>query len=572
MDMVPAVKAVVALMILLGSTSAQDQGASRVDGSLIGIEHEPGRVVPIGGIARFEGFVFTDASLADRRIEIKVSSPDGRSQVFTMAYAQDGAFQYHIGNLQEGVYQVDFRGLDGRNAVRREFRVENASRVAAELEKKKILFESIARLANRQHERIHAMPAGPVRDDTVQRTQELRQNCEKATAATTRAIAAARQLAELQTAPREISQPAMEALSDLSSWANEPFAEDAEMKAFEERTRDMPGACDSLETAAEGLRFVGSMTALLLKPMDVLKDLFKNQLKDEVVTRVLAARGSQPSNSGGGPDPDIKFVLERAKAEVEACYSGGTDAMIRTLPTQSREVSTYIIDKLFSSYCSVIEGPATAEFSVYAPENGKLFYKYNVKLEAKLRLWTQKDQPATPQGIPFTGRLEGSATKMDFAADVFAVEKLPKGAQLVAVKTLPAPTLKKSNTNVIGSGQAFRTLSPGHFNAQYSGLLTEAGMKIKQDRVVDDFGPLFVNRVAVIAILPGGLLPGVSTFSFPVQKGCWIFDRGTKGAFEIPMARTGETILLKKEFTRNEVVGSGIKVDWKLAYDLKGKR
>lgn len=565
-----SVLAAAATLLSMPRTVVQQEQQSRTEGILIGIAQEPGAVMPVSGLAKFEGAVFTDASLSDHRLQIKVTHPDGRIESFMMAYGANGSFQYNIGNLKEGTYRVSFTGIDGRNTVNREFRVENAMRIAQVLENKKRMLEMTQRLIERADQRMGTLPDGPDAASARDQIRRLREDHSRARTSVDRVFTAARDFAQLQSAPAEVSQPAMEVLSDISAWAQSTEQEEAEMAAFEQRTRNMPSTCDSLDTAAEGLRFVSSITSLILKPLDTIKDALKNKLKDEVIERAKAQLPKpQPGQPAPPPNTDLKFILDRIKAEVEAGYSGGTSAMIKTIPSQSREISTFIVDKLFNNYCSLIEGPARAEFSVYQPENGKLFYQYNMVLEAKLRLWTEKNQGATPQGMPFSGKLEGSVTKVDFKADVFAVEKLPKGSQLVANKVIPAPVLSKSNTNLVGSGQIMRALTPGHFAARYTGLLTEAGMKIKQENVVDDFTPLFANRVLVVAILPGALVPGVTNFKFPMQKGCWIYDRASKGAFEIPLQRSGENMILKKEVTRSETVGAGIKVNWKVTYDLK---
>lgn len=572
------------LAFLLASSSfrAQAEPPARFEGTLLGIETEPARVMPINGLASFTGNMFVDAALADRSIKIKVTHPDGRIDSFTMRCDSVGNFRYDIGNLREGTYRIRFTSLDERTSVQREFRVEDAARVATVLRKKKILLELSRRLAERAEQRIEQIPEGPDRNQARTRTRSIREETERVRIATNRVFDVSEELASLQNAPREVSGPAMEALSEIAAWADSTDQQEAELRAFEERTRNTATTCDGLDTAAEGLRFMGSITSLVLKPIDTIKKTVIDKLKDEVVERAqqqwnqrnpgAGGAGGGAGGAGGNPNnTDIKFVVNRIKAEVEAFRSGGSDAMLRTIPNQSREVATFVIDKLFSNYCSVIEGPATAEFSVYVPEKGKLFYQYKLQLDATLKLWSEKSKAPTPEGIPFGGKLEGGVKKVDFKANVFAVEKLPKGSKLIAQKIIPAITIGKPNTNVLGSGQVMRTLTPGHFAARYSGLLSERGLKLKQENVMDDFGPLYVNRSMVIAVLPGGILPGVTTFNFKMQKASWIFDRGTKGAFEIPIERNGDSFVAKKEYKRSETVGSGIKVDWVLNYNLTKK-
>ena len=548
------------LVAALAMGNYAPQGQSSTQGLVIGIEREPGEV-PVGGPAKFTGAVVPTATLAGDIVRIKINTPGGRTEVREIRTNNDGTFELVLSDCMPGTYRVSFTGQDGRGGVLREFNVVDWEKVRSIAERKfREELDRAIRIAEGMRRRVNSAPEGPNREEARQRLDQIATQHRQVREGVNRMLAAATALQNASSATGELRAATAEALSDYNAGVAEFERAGADMKAFEERTRDTPGTCDSLETAAEGLKFFATATQAMLKPYDLLKDAIKNQ----IVPKKEASNPPQSEN--------VKFAIDTAKTEMEAARSG-MDGVIRSLPGLARSTSEFVLDKLFKNYCSVIEGPVKAKFTVDHKENGKLFYKYIITIEAKMKLWADKARVAGPDGLQYSGRLEGGATKVEFSEDIFNVEKLPKGSKLIVKKSFTPPVLKKQGDNLVGSGQIARMANPGHFNVRYLGLLNERGMKLKQESISDDFTAAFVNRVMIVAVLPGGILPGVKMFNFPIQKGSWIIDRGTKGPFELPRTPDGAFVILKKEYTRNEVTGNGnIKVDWTLSYDLKGDR
>ena len=544
---------------LLVATPTTRKVQERSQGILVGIEEAPSNL-PINGEAKFRGGVFAGEVLADQAVVVKWTEPDGSIHSERIRYGNDGLFQFNIKMHRPGVYRFNFTGVDNRNTVTREVIVTDAVAIRRTLERKAKRAQELAdRIAARSRQRVHSAPSGPRRDEAEQRLAELERQRAAANEGLNHILAAADACESLTLAPPDVQADAMEALGDLASWADSTDDEANEMEQFEQRTRSDSGVCDSLETAAEGLRFVATATALLTRPMAVLQDTIKGQL-------VPKAKAKVPPVS-----EEVKFAVDRAKAEADAARSG-LDGIIRSLPTQARETSLFIIENLVKSYCSVLEGPVTAELNVNVPEKGAMFYKYKLILKAKLRLIADKSKPAGADGVEYHGRIEGGASKVEFAENIFAVEPMPKGSKILLRKVVTPPVMKEAGGDLIGSGQIARIASPGHFNVQYIGLLNEQGMKLKQDRVVDDFTALFKNRVGLVVLPQGGLIPKVTIFDFPMQKAAWVLDRCTKGAFELPKILDGNKLHLQKEFTRSETTANGIKVDWKVSYDAVGDK
>lgn len=531
-----------------------------IKGLTIGIENEPGDVA-VGGIAKFTGATISTTTLGGDLINVKIVDPNGRIIMRSVRTLNDHTFVFSLDNCVPGTYRVLFRGADEQGGVERTFNVIDWDKVRSNAERKfREELDRAIRIAEAMRRRVNSAPDGPNRDEARQRLDQIATQHRQVRDGVNRMLAAASALERASASGGELRTSIAETLSDFSAAASEFERSGEEMKAFEARTRDTPGTCDSLETAAEGLKFFATATQAMLKPYDLLKDA----IKDKIIPK--------KENANPPPNEDVKFALNTAKTEMEAARAG-MDGVIRSLPGLARSTSEFVIDKLFKNYCSVIEGPVTAEFSVDAKDNGKPFYAYTVKLEAKMKLWADKSRAAGPQGLDFSGRLEGGVTKVDFKENIFNVEKLPKGSQLIAKKSFTPPVMKKQGENLIGSGQIARMLNPGHFNVRYLGTLNEAGMKLKQESVSDDFTSAFVNRVLVVAILPGAILPGVKNFNFPIQKGAWIIDRSTKGPFELPRTPDGAFVILKKDVERHEVTGNGnIKVDWKVNWNLKGDK
>lgn len=525
----------------------------------IGIEQEPGDVA-VGGNAKFAGAIFNPGNEGGNRIRAVITDPKGGTRTQEFATGAQDQFVFRIDNCIVGRYRVVFQGLDGVGGTVREFNVVDWDQVQRALDRKfREQLDRAVRVAEGIRRRVNSAPAGPNREEARQRLDRVSADHRRSREYVNQMLTVAQRLDGLATAPADIRTEAANALSDFSAATREFETECEGMREFEARTRDTPSTCDSLETAAEGLKFFATATQALLKPLDLLKDA----IKDKIVPK---SEAKQPP-----PNEDIKFAVNTLKTEAQAAVNGG-DAILRSLPGLSRSTAEFVLERLFKSYCSVIEGPVTADFSVDAKDNGKPFYKYSVKLEAKMKLWAEKSQVAGPQGMEYSGRLEGGAIKVSFSDNIFNVEKLPAGSKLILKKSFTPPVMSKPGENLIGSGQIARGVNPGHFNVRYLGNLTEAGMKLKQESVSDDFTAAFVNRVMIVAVLPGGILPGVKTFKFPIQKGAWIIDRSTKGAFELPRTPDASSVILKKEVTRNEVTASGIKVDWKVSWNLKGDK
>ncbi len=516
--------------------------------------------VPAEGTAKFTGAVFAGEGLSDHRLKVKWIDPQGRVHDSILPFSADGTFEFSIKGVQVGIYRFDFSGMDGVHTVHREVIVADAAAVRDALDRKiKRAQEAADRIAHQARLRVQAAPVGANRDEAVRMLTNIEQQRGQVMAGVTHIEAVATACSQLASAPPDLREPALECLGDLASWADQTETEAAEMEAFEQRTRTEYGVCDSLETAKEGLKFVETATTLLTKPLDIIKKTIKEQL-------IPRAEAKNPPAS-----EDIKFIVDRAKAEAKAAKDG-LDGVIRSLPTLARETSVFIIDKLVKNYCSILEGPVTAELNVSVPEKGSLFYQYKLYLKAKIRMVADKSKVAGPSGIEYHGRIEGGASKVEFKENIFAAEPLPKGAKVILRKIVTPPVLKAADSDFVGSGQIARMASPGNFNVQYLGMLNESGMKLKQDRIVNDFSSLFKNRVGLIVLPQGGLIPKVTIFDFPIQKAAWVLDRCTKGAFELPKILDGNKLHLQKEFTRSETTANGIKVDWKVSYDAVGDK
>ncbi len=528
----------------------------RQSGLIIGLESTPADV-PTGGPAKFEGAVVQTATLGGEMIRVKITPPGQASEIRDIRTNNDGTFNLVIPNCLAGQYRVEFSGRNGGAAVTRTFNVVDWNQVKNEMERKfREELDRAVRVAERIRKDAMSAPQGANRDEALRRVGQIQSEHQRLRSGVDRMTASAGALQRLSAAPPRIRAAAAEVLSDFSTAADEFQQNCSDLREFEARQRTNPGMCDSLENAAEGLRFVATATSALLSPLETLKTGIQTLLQP-------AQEAENPA-----PDPNITFATETVKTELQAARQGMT-GILASLPELANSTSQFFIDKLFKQYCSTIEGPVTAEFSVNAKDGGKPFYSYKVILEAKMKLWADKTKPATPQGLEFTGRLEGGATKVEFTENILNVEPLPSGSQLVLKKIMTPPVLKKADINLIGSGTIARAANPGHFNVRYIGSLTESGIKLRQESVVDDFTPLFQNRVMVVAILPGGIVPGVTTFNFPIQKGAWIIDRSTKGAFELPRVASPNSILLKNTVTRNETTSGGIVVTWKVVWDLK---
>ncbi|MBK7393562.1 MAG: hypothetical protein IPI64_09735 [Chloracidobacterium sp.] len=513
----------------------------------------------VNGSVVIKGVTIPPNSGSDQ-LTAKITLPDGTQQIIYVTPDKDGNFRVLMPNVtQLGRYRMIIYGYRDASNRTEEFEVITPAKAVAAV---KTRIESLARhseeiVAGVRHHLSSRRPNADVTEASKQ-VDKVTELIKKIIEKNNKAAAALEHLqAALASEPR-LQSSALEGFNELGQWEAETDDLDEQLKSAAARMREMPTTCDSLETAAEGLSLLSTVGNFMGSPITILKSL--------TLDKVLPAA----NNLRTDVSENTRFEVSEATKEIAAAYEG-FGSFVSSLVGLAGDVSQFFAGRLFSNYCSVLEGSIESDFNVDQRVAGASWLKYRIVVKGKMRLWAEKNQPEGPNGVVYTGRIEGSTTRLEFFENIFLVEKPTAGANVFLRKKIMPTVLGNVANDPLGFGQVAHIVTPGHFNIRYKGALKDDKMALHQETVLDDFLSGYTNRL-IIGILPqGGLIPIVKTFTFPIQKAAWMIDRTTKGDFILPVTRENDKMILKQTFTRDETLSGGeSRVTFKVIYDLIG--
>ncbi|MEQ1923970.1 MAG: hypothetical protein ABL952_15800 [Pyrinomonadaceae bacterium] len=513
----------------------------------------------VNGSVVIKGITIAPNSGSDQ-LTAKITLPDGTQQIIYVTPDKDGNFRVLMPNVSMlGRYRMIIYGYRDASNRTEEFEViQPAKAITSAKTRIESLVRSSREITAGARDHLTARRQNADLDEVVKKLDQLKEVLQKLEGKTKKAGNALDRLKEALNAEPRLQPAAADGLAELASWEAESGAMDERLKGFAARMRDMPTKCDSLETAGEGLSLLSTVMNFVGSPLQILKNL----LLDKVNPAIMNLRADVNENA--------KFLAAESVKESAASLDG-IDGLKGSIVGLTGDTSQLIVGKLFSNYCSVLEGTIESDFNVDQKQGAVSWWKYRVVLKGKMKLWAEKDQPEGPDGIVYTGRIEGNTTRLEFFEDIFVVEKPPAGGKIFLRKRVMPVVVGNTANDPLGFGQIARMVTPGHFNLRYKGQLKDDKMALHQESVGDDFSRFYMNKV-IIGIAPqGGLIPVVKTFSFPIQKAAWMIDRTTKGDFVLPITRENNKMILKKTFTRDETLSDGAsKVTFKVDYDLSG--
>ncbi len=500
-----------------------------------------------------------------QQVSVKVFFPDGTSQTVRVAPTKDGNFRFNYPVLEQlGRYRVVIFDYNLQNNIECSFNVLGPVETEAQiLSRMRALHQHSEAVVASVARHVHARRPGPSREEAARRLELAKQKLAELKTRLDSGKAALDGLVALHRYP-DLSGFVVQAETELAEWSRDAAETDRRLAEYENKTRNMPTMCDSLDTAAEGLAFVASATTIITEPLSLLKSFAVGKLQQAIDSPQLQRAA------------EARAQALQVRSNIQSVAEGVPDLRQRVTGA-AQDASTYIVRNLFDDYCQVIEGTVESDFSVDAKQGADSYWKYRVVLKANMKLWAEKTQQATPQGVPFTGRIEGNTSRLEFFEDIFKVEPVKNGTVFLRKKIMPRVVGNVANEGM-GLGQVVHMASPGHFNVRYLGWLKEDELVLKQDAVLNDFSSAYQNMLAVGISPQGGLVPIFRMFKFPIQKAAWMIDRTTKGEpVAIPVTRNGNDQSMEKTFTRNEKVSQGqtavsFKVDYKLAQKPRAAR
>ena len=540
---------------LAHSVAIAQTGVGSSPGHPLEIEEHQSRFVVNGSVV-IKGITIPPQTGNDQ-LTIKVFAPDGTQDVRYVSPEKDGNFRITLPNVtQLGHYRMIIYGYRDANNRTEEFDVIEPAKAIASV---KTRIESIGRssreIADGARLSLLARRRNADIEEKVGQLELLAEKIKKVNERTNKAASALSHLMALLAAAPSLSPSASEGLNELARWESDTAALDEQLKGFAARMRQMPTTCDSLETAGEGLAFLSTVKNFIGSPGSILKNL----ILDKVVPAVNNLRTDVTEQT--------RFEATEAGKEVLAATEGMPE-LIGSAFELAADIAQFFTGKLFSNYCSVLEGTIESDFSVDQKQKGVSWWKYRVVLKGKFKLWAEKDQPEGPGGITYTGRIDGNTTRLEFFEDVFVIENPGNGKILLRKRIMPF-VIGNTGNDPLGFGQVIRTSTPGHFNIRYKGALKDDKMALHQESIGDDFSSLYANRLILVISPQGGLVPTFKTFTFPIQKAAWMIDRTTKGDFILPVTYEGNKMVLKQSFARNETLSDGAsKVTFKVDYDI----
>ena len=512
----------------------------------------------VNGSVAIKGVTIAPNSGSDQ-LTVKTTLPDGTQQIIYVTPDKDGNFRVLMPNVSMlGHYRMIIYGYRDANNRTQEFDViEPAKAIASVKTRIESLVRSSRQITQGAQNHLQARRQNVDNDEAARQLRLFAEALLKVEGRTNKAAAALVLLqAALASEPR-LQPAAAEGLTALSEWETETYDVDEQLKSFAARMREMPTTCDSLETAGEGFALLSTVGNFMGSPLTILKSL--------ILDKVLPAT----NNLRNDVSEDTKFQVSEATKEIAAAYQGSSE-LIGSAFGLSGDIAQFFTGKLFSNYCSVLEGTIESDFNVDHKQGGLSWWKYRVVLKGKMKLWAEKNQPEGPGGIVYTGRIEGNTTRLEFFEDIFVIEKPPAGGTVALRKRVMPFVVGNTANDPFGFGQIARIVTPGHFNIRYKGALKDDKMALHQESVGDDFSHRYTNRLITVIIPQGGLVPIFRTFTFPIQKAAWMIDRTTKGDFILPVTRENNKMVLKKTFTRDETLSGGAsKVTFKVDYDIK---
>lgn len=539
---------------------------------LIGQESRPGGSISFGrapervapqGRAIFNVEV-EPPSRGGMRITVEIIAPDDTRDTLQIEPDKDGKFDFTLlAKIESGRYKIIVKGYDGTPLDTRYVEVTPWNSINDQVQTRiGTIRRHTSDIIRAARTIVNQNPEGPKRTELLKKLTEIEAAHNKVVAKQNEFKDLASSMVQLGSENPAAAAPVADTLTELAEWSSDARDEEARLAELSTKLRTKSTICDGLDNTVEALQLVSNVMMFITSPEKILVNL--------CLEKVLPAADNAPP-AGGDTG---RFALSQARKQASAFYLDNWNGIIGGLVGTLGDTVTFVSTLYFNDYCTVVEGPIKAEFSVDAKHTNKTYWRYKLVLEGKLKLWSDKNAANEPQGRPFSGRLEGNTTKLEFYEDIFLVEPMPKGSTLLLRRRISPRVISSNSANdPTGAGQVGRAIGvPGYFDIRYLAWMNEERLSFKQDHVIKDFGPTYKNAMVFVAATPGGLLPVMQSFDFPIQKAAWIIDRATKGPFEIPLTREEGKAVAKRTITRDEVTGGGsIDVKWVLTYDLKQK-
>ena len=511
----------------------------------------PGSPVTLSGLTALDG--------KHAAVSLSVKPPSGPAVALTATAAKDGSYSAVFKNTNTpGAYTVKAVSPDGKGSASASFTVAGA---AACLERSARTVDALmadARDGAQTADQLVAtLPASPARDEARAKLNTLQAKLQEGSAQAAKARQGMEKLASIAQRYPETTPGLRPLVDPLNEWDGRAEAEDRRIRDQLARSRQKGVVCDEIDAASEALN-------ALSVALNFIGEAWKIALhfsQDKVVPDALF--GLLPVS---GRNPNAKFAIAESLKAGEALLSGPA-GWVGFAFGLAVDTAGFVTSQVFDKYCEKFQGPVDATFHAEFTDQGRTFWKYDVKLQGRIVLRFAKG--AKGSAAHLTGQIEGTATNFTLWENFIALEPKLK-ANVLFHRALPPPGFPY----IPQAGSIPGALVPTSFYMRVEGQYAGDTVTLNVGEAVMDYPPVAKGQVVYVFVDYVTLIPEVIKVSTPYQGAQYIFSRGMRkdATFEVKSGKAPWAFwaadtppTLERTFTRKEQdTAKGYLVTWQV--------
>lgn len=298
--------------------------------------------------------------------------------------------------------------------------------------------------------------------------------------------------------------------------------------------------CDGLNYTSKAIKTASLLFTASSGALDAAINVVKGLSVDSLVSKLPVDQRT----------PHVKLTIDYPLSRAIEMYQ-----KIR-LPSEVfgsslADLVPFVAEGVFDRFCEKYTGPVKATLNVTVKEKGKSWWKYSVKLDAKINIRYRKGSQGA--SIPVTGEIEGVASKFTTWEDFTVLDPRVKKDVLVRFHVPPVPG-NLTAVDTIGLGGA---ATPKYFRIPLRGNVTGNKISISLESATVDYKAQ--TKVYYVLVNPAIPFPHVLTTSLPYQKAHFIITRvlGANPKFNIEVDNSNNVSRIRKNASRNAKMKGG---------------
>jgi hypothetical protein len=582
-----AVFSFMVLAIILASGQAGSAGAP--------VELAAGdRLIPPGLPATISGTTFTDGRPINAKLTVTL--PGGTQRTKDIPISKEGRFETEFTETEApGVYRFVIVSADSKTRVEGQFEVQTPSTIINRVEQAVQNFDRFNdRVEEAVDDRIDELPPSDPKKEVEEDFNDYRAWDQSLQVNKEAAINAIRRLRDFANTDPEGAAPA---IASLGAWAEDVKDEIAERDTRLKEVENSKGVCEAINLASEGM----SLLLAAAQPWATLGTIIKTEVVSRLTAEYTARAAAQPPRNPQ-PNPETEFgwrgdvtrqirrlrtlteddprfedKKEAAKNTVDLSQKAveGIESFTKALPSVVDPIRQYMMKDLFRGYCVAISGPIKGTYEETHRAGNQIWWRTKLTIAGKMTLYYEKGKGYSAKtGIPMKGWIEGNVTSVEFDENIFLIEEKPVTGTVVLRKKVPALHMKTDLANK-GTGTALiRASMPGAYYLNYTAMMTDKDLTLKQGDAKFDFTSQFKNRLIMVGADNALPIPIVKSFDFPIQPAKFVIGRSQEEKDPtFPIVVEKDKVKVDETWTRNASLRNGeATVNWNFSLKLETER